>query len=252
MPEGTCSIEGCDSVLYVKGMCRPHYRRADKYGDPLYVAPVKRCAVEGCDRKYHANDYCEMHLARFNRNGDPGPADRVRAERKAPCLVEDCEEPSSAKMLCPKHYQRFLRFGDPLHVPKGAHPAGPVRHCKWCGKEFDKRVGGRLLCCSDKCRRIVELLVSRLSTYGMTVDRYRKIWDAQGGVCRLCGNEQQGRLETLAVDHDHACCPGKRSCGKCVRGLLCDRCNNGLGCFGDDVALIRSAADYVEAFRVSA
>lgn len=246
MAQGICSISDCGTAVYAAGMCRPHYRRARVYGDPLYVRPKKSCAVDGCDQPHHARGYCERHLARVLRNGVPGPAGRVRSERRALCLIEGCEKISSARGLCPKHYQRLVRLGDPLEVPKGAHPDGPVRPCKWCGKEFDSRAEGRLLCCSEKCRRIVELLVKSIGKYSLTLTQYRAMWAAQAGTCKLCRQEPSGRSRVLAVDHDHTCCPGQSSCGKCVRGLLCDRCNNGLGCFGDNPRLLRAAADYVE------
>jgi hypothetical protein len=51
------------------------------------------------------------------------------------------------------------------------------------------------------------------------------------------------------VDHDHACCPGTRSCGKCIRGMLCNRCNTGLGMFLDDPNRLRHAASYLESAR---
>lgn len=50
----------------------------------------------------------------------------------------------------------------------------------------------------------------------------------------------------VVVDHDHSCCPGNRSCGECVRGVLCSRCNVGLGMFRDNPSYLRLAADYLE------
>ena len=44
--------------------------------------------------------------------------------------------------------------------------------------------------------------------------------------CAICGTH-----EDLCVDHDHSCCPGSRTCGKCIRGALCKKHNRGEACF---------------------
>lgn len=68
-----------------------------------------------------------------------------------------------------------------------------------------------------------------MRTYGLEIERYEEILAAQGGVCAICHQyetrTQYGKRQNLTVDHDHRCCPGAKSCGKCVRGLLCFRCN---------------------------
>lgn len=55
----------------------------------------------------------------------------------------------------------------------------------------------------------------RARCYGLTVDRLREL--LAGG----CSLPSCGATENLVIDHDHACCPGSGSCGKCVRGVLC-------------------------------
>lgn len=74
----------------------------------------------------------------------------------------------------------------------------------------------------------------RLQNFGLTIAQYDEMFERQGGLCRICGEAEtvahNGRNPSrLAVDHDRACCSGKKSCGKCVRGLLCFRCNTALG-----------------------
>ena len=60
--------------------------------------------------------------------------------------------------------------------------------------------------------------------YGLTQEEYDRIFEAQRRCCAIC-LEPPPPSRLLSVDHDHSCCPGERSCGRCVRGLLCVRCN---------------------------
>ena len=72
-------------------------------------------------------------------------------------------------------------------------------------------------------------------TYGIPYSTYEALYEAQDGKCAVCRAEETathygtGRVYMLSVDHDHSCCKGKKSCGKCVRGLLCRDCNHVLG-----------------------
>ena len=83
------------------------------------------------------------------------------------------------------------------------------------------------------------------SKFGISLERYREMEQAQGGGCAICGHSPSEGSPRLSVDHDHTCCPGKRSCGKCVRGLLCSDCNFGLGKFRDQPGLLNRAVEYL-------
>ena len=71
--------------------------------------------------------------------------------------------------------------------------------------------------------------------HNLTQENWDEIYAAQGGVCKLCGGEPTGeKYHRLVIDHSTKCCeyikgthyaPGARSCGKCIRGLLCRGCN---------------------------
>ncbi len=83
-------------------------------------------------------------------------------------------------------------------------------------------------------------------TYGLTQEQFDAIVESQGGGCLLCGERPGGRYGQLVVDHDHNCCPSKtKTCGKCVRGILCDWCNRMLGLARESPELLHAAAKYV-------
>ena len=73
-------------------------------------------------------------------------------------------------------------------------------------------------------------LRDRCRAFGITVEQYEKMYAEQNGCCAMCGKSEKENGRQLAIDHDHSCCPEPlRSCGKCIRGLLCSDCNVALG-----------------------
>jgi hypothetical protein len=74
--------------------------------------------------------------------------------------------------------------------------------------------------------------VRALRRHRITAARYRELLRAQSGGCGICGlpawRNPIGWVP-LPIDHDHLCCPGRDSCSRCVRGLLCSGCNGTLG-----------------------
>lgn len=69
----------------------------------------------------------------------------------------------------------------------------------------------------------------RLARYSLTQDEYDTMLDEQGGRCAICHDPEPHGVGTWHIDHDHECCSGSFSCGACVRGLLCMKCNRRVG-----------------------
>jgi hypothetical protein len=89
--------------------------------------------------------------------------------------------------------------------------------------------------------------------YNISLEQYSTMLAAQGGCCAICEQSEtaldaHGMVKDLSVDHDHACCPGKTSCGRCIRGLLCHRHNLAIGLLGDSRALLAAADTYLRRY----
>jgi len=86
-----------------------------------------------------------------------------------------------------------------------------------------------------------------MRSFGITVDEFDRLLASQGGGCGICGDTPAD--ENLHVDHDHACCPGNKTCGQCIRGLLCRYCNQALGFLKDSAVRAESAAVYLRTYE---
>lgn len=75
---------------------------------------------------------------------------------------------------------------------------------------------------------------SRRYRHGIEPEDFTRLLEAQNGRCAICAVQ----TDDLRVDHCHS--------RKMIRGLLCDRCNRGIGFFDDDPDVLRVAAEYVE------
>ena len=108
--------------------------------------------------------------------------------------------------------------------------------------------------CKECCNQVSkEIRIGRnrdfslRAKHNISEKQYLDLLEKQGGVCAACGgSDPQSRWNVFAVDHDHACCPGSKSCGLCIRGLLCYTCNIALGNVSDSISRLEQLIKYLK------
>lgn len=115
------------------------------------------------------------------------------------------------------------------------------------GRRADKTRGRRRStcgpCCSEYNRGRYGATYFRerklANEYGLTPEGYQRIYEEQAGRCAICGDQSQsGSFVGLQVDHDH-------ETGE-IRGLLCGKCNKGIGLLGDTLEGLLRAVAYLK------
>lgn len=118
---------------------------------------------------------------------------------------------------------------------KTHRPGKPVSQCTACKVAYNKTY-------REQNREKV-LDIERRSklktTYGISVAQYDSMLKKQGGKCAVCSSKKPGgRTKMFFIDHCH-------NSGQ-VRGLLCMRCNTGLGLFLDNPKFLLNAVSYLK------
>ena len=175
------------------------------------------CSFESCDRPERAVGLCQEHY-RQQRAGKTLTPLRAYVRRGTECLLDYCDKPPAGLGYCQGHY-RALRQGRELK-PLIPRPRQTATECVIDG-------------CLKKARRrnMCQAHEAQMGRFGVVT---------QGKACAICSSTSD-----LVVDHDHLCCTSSRTCGQCVRGILCRKCNAALGLFNDSAEALSRAIAYL-------
>lgn len=214
------------------------------------------CSFTGCTRAVRSLGLCSGHYYQSHRGQELRPLRPTAAARvDALCSVDECGRRPVAFGLCQSHRKR-QKAGVALGSIRGVQPS-QVRdetgrkHCARCGEwkaegQFhgNARQADGLDSNCTVCARVKSVMIR----FNLTESAYWQMLEQQRGVCAICGDPPNGK--SLSVDHDHGCCPERgRSCGKCVRALLCAPCNTAIDSMRDDPSRLRAAAAYLDGFE---
>lgn len=127
---------------------------------------------------------------------------------------------------------------------KGCLIKNETKLCSYCHdyksfNQFGTNGNGKLKSRCKKCQSKYNIKyhkeVFRFDRYGITKDIFDKMLTEQNNKCSIC--ELKINENSCHIDHCH-------STGE-VRGLLCEKCNKGLGQFDDNINYLKNAINYL-------
>jgi predicted nucleic acid-binding Zn ribbon protein len=228
MERKTCDKENCERPVLAKGLCGSHYQmaRLDRMREEERRGADRHC--QDCGEPIPlTKDMRSLYCSKTCKDRAKWKREKAQADRAYENCVQ-CGAPLSGKnrdaRFCSTRCMVDAR-GDRLR----AETLAKKPPCEYCGGPLPLQ---RQRFCSDLCY----VAHRRPETYGLTREQLDELL-AQHRVCAVCETDDWGP-KGPQVDHDHA--SGR------VRGILCYRCNVGLGFFADDVERLRAAIEYLE------
>lgn len=273
MPQRTCLVCGAEWLATDRSKtCSPECRRAR-------WAEAKRIRNEHQRRppkqRIGTCVECGSAFAAAARGKIPAKCLGCRSRRSSvgprSGICEICGQPfqwnhpGRLPKACPMHQvERVRRWNNEYNKRTYSwQPVVNLRHCEYddCHNFIVTTKSNRSQKFCEQCgvlrtrdiqrnHNAKRVASARLRNYGLTPETYQSMLDAQSGRCAACGTSEPGGMyKNWHIDHDHACCPGRGSCGKCVRGLLCNNCNLAAGYLADDPARATALAEYLTKTR---
>lgn len=176
---------------------------------------MKHCSEIGCTGEVISNGLCSKHYLRFYRYGTT----ELQKCKSVRLLAEGLAYCSSCKQT--KNITEFNKDKQTV--------TGFAKYCRTCNHTKSKN---RYLNNKDKHKD-----ATLKKVYGITLLEYHKMLVKQKHKCAICGILQDKNKKYFAVDHDHV--TGE------IRGILCERCNQGLGYFRDNIDILMNAITYL-------
>ena len=122
-----------------------------------------------------------------------------------------------------------------FYLEKAKRKDGSIRefrrsHCRACETSRKRK--------ADKRTKRERAEYHQLKKYGITLDIKEELLKSQGGHCALCPTKKPGgRNNKWHTDHCHET--------GAIRGILCDKCNRGIGMLGESSERLLRASQYV-------
>jgi len=90
-------------------------------------------------------------------------------------------------------------------------------------------------------RRIIVQKHGYKKRYGLSLEQKQALVDGQNSKCAICNNDLKGTHD-VCVDHCHTT--------GIIRGILCRKCNLGIGHLNDSIENLKSAQKYLEKYNL--
>lgn len=209
-----------------------NYNRTHRVGPQEYRHPCERwgCSAEviGISGRGPKQRYCSRgcnDLAQQQKLANKRRAVAANRQVRIDMHARGERRCSSCKQV-KRLTEDFHKNNDPRHL-------GYQQRCKECTRlwQLDNPEAVRRASWSSHLRR----------RFKLTLETWDTMLVAQQGRCAICLDP----MTEPHVDHDHACCDTYETCGRCIRGLLCESCNYGLGKFQDSILRLEAAVRYL-------